>query len=382
MKKNSSKVPAFAFIVHARDWSDAGRRVAAVTGVDEKICIKVFSFLPLRFIIGTVFLLLPLILPRTSFTVCTPRGFDVQGKARGYILAVFLSAWQMKTMMRWNWTRRWAYEYIARAVIYAQKKYGIKRVGLGAISAPLAKGGQWLVDDSRITARVTHGDTLTGAFVTDIIQEACRLFGCRNISEKTVAVVGASGLVGSVATRLIARIHRPKKMILTANRNMSRLEEIETLLRREDGYKGEIVVTLDTAEIVEADIAVLTTTAPGDIVSADILKDGVIVIDMAQPINMSRRVLEECQAKGKTVHRVDGGFITIPNVDLRFPLGPPRGTTFACLVETMVETMAGMDGDYVGIVDDMDFAQELLRVAKSYGFRLSPLTNFSEPVGK
>ena len=382
MHKENEKVPSFVFIIHPRDWSDLGRPVAAALRLDPRLCVRIFSFAPLRFFFGSLFLLGGVVFPRLRFVPCTPRGFDAAGAARGYIVSVTLSAWQMKQMMKREFTRRLAYRFVASAIRYAEKKYGVVRAGLGAISAPLAKGGLWPAEDRRIGAKITHGDTLTGVFTVRILSAADELFSFGGFADKTVAVVGASGLVGSVATRQIAREFSPKKMILIAHRNRERLAEIKEALFARDNYRGEVELSLSVASIAAADVVILTTTAPGDIVSAQILKDGALVVDMAQPINMSERIWRACLSAGKKVYRVDGGFVNIPGVKLKFPLGPPPGTTFACLVETMVETMDGLEGDYVGIVDDMDFARELLARAERRGFVLAPLTNFGRVLEK
>ena len=71
--------------------------------------------------------------------------------------------------------------------------------------------------------------------------------------------------------------------------------------------------------------------------------------------------------------------MSIPGINLRFSMGPPRETTFACLTETMLSTLLDDKENHVGQVD-VGFAKQVYGMAKSVGFELAPLTNFSQPI--
>jgi predicted amino acid dehydrogenase len=120
---------------------------------------------------------------------------------------------------------------------------------------------------------------------------------------------------------------------------------------------------------------VLSVTSDGYIVGPQDLKENAIVVDMAQPHNMSYEV---CTQR-PDVLRVDGGYMSIADINLRFKMGPPRGTSFACLAETVISTLSSDHDHHVGPVD-MDFARGIMPLAISLGFDVAPLTNFSRPI--
>jgi predicted amino acid dehydrogenase len=134
----------------------------------------------------------------------------------------------------------------------------------------------------------------------------------------------------------------------------------------------EVFTSLDNNLIGVADIIVPCTTATGTIITPEILKKDAIVVDMAQPVNMGEEV---CRAR-PDVLRVDGGYMSTPGINLKFSMGPPRGSTFACLAETIVSTVVGDTEHRVGKVD-LDYAKYIARQGERLGIQLAPLTNFS-----
>jgi predicted amino acid dehydrogenase len=140
-------------------------------------------------------------------------------------------------------------------------------------------------------------------------------------------------------------------------------------------FQGEIICSADNSTIREADIVILSITSDGYIVVPKDLKKNAIVVDMAQPHNMSQEV---CNQR-PDVLRVDGGYMSIADINLRFKMGPPRGTTFACLTETIISTLSGDRDHHVGPVE-RDFARSIMPLANSLGFEVAPLTNFSRPI--
>jgi len=347
----------FAFMIHPRIIDDFGRRVGKVLRIGEELGMKITPKKPSEWILKHL-------KGRMGYTICSH--FDVfGGKAEGYIVAVLLSGKQMKELDRHLVERR-----IIDAILFAQDKLGAERIGLGAYTAPMTRNGLSVVKDPRIKAYITHGDALSAASAVPIVRECARLKGI-DIAAATIAVVGAYGIVGKAAALLLAELN-PRTMILTGHNH----NKLAAISRELSGcFQGEIICSADNSAIRKADIVILSITSDGYIVGPKDLKKNAVVVDMAQPHNMSQEV---CNQR-PDVLRVDGGYMSIADINLRFKMGPPRGTTFACLTETIISTLSGDRDHHVGPVD-MDFARSIMPLAKSLGFDVAPPTNFSRPI--
>lgn len=346
----------FAFQIHARGIEDIGRRIGRALGIGEEWGMKL---LPKKLCSWA----LPKLKGRAGFTLCSH--FRVSENVEGYIVGVLLTAEQMMAL-----PRKYVRERIMDAALFAQDRLGVERTGLGGYIPAMTNSGLALERDERIRCFITHGDALSAASSVETVKQGALNQGV-DISKSTIGVVGAYGIVGRGVSLLLAELG-PQKMVLTGP-NIRKLEEV----KREMGanYSGEIVVSTSNAAISACDAVVLATTAAGTIIAPDTLKRNCVVVDMAQPHNMSK---EACRAR-PDVLRIDGGYMSLPNIDLGFEMGPPRGTTFACLTETIVSTMIGDKENHVGPVD-ISFAKYIYAKAGELGFSSAPLSNFSKPI--
>jgi predicted amino acid dehydrogenase len=344
-------------MIHPRIIDDFGRRVGKVLRIGEELGMKITPKRPSEWILKQL-------RGRMGYTICSH--FDVfGGKAEGYIVAVLLSGKQMKELDRHLVERR-----IIDAILFTQNKLGAERIGLGAYTAPMTRNGLAVVKHPGIKAKITHGDALSAASAVPIVRESARLKGI-DIATSSIAVVGAYGIVGKAAALLLGELN-PRTMILTGH-NHNKLAAVNRELS--SCFQGEIICSADNSAIRQADIVILSITSDGYIVGPKDLKKNAVVVDMAQPHNMSQEV---CNQR-PDVLRVDGGYMSIADINLRFKMGPPRGTTFACLTETIISTLSGDRDHHVGPVD-MDFARGIMPLANSLGFEVAPPTNFSRPI--
>jgi predicted amino acid dehydrogenase len=347
----------FAFMIHPRIIDDFGRRVGKVLRIGEELGMKITPKRPSNWILKHL-------RGRMGYTICSH--FDVfGGKAEGYIVAVLLTGRQMKELDRHLVERR-----IIDAVLFTQDTLGAERIGLGVYTAPMTRNGLAVIKHPGIKAKITHGDGLSAASAIPIVKECARLKGI-DIATATIGVVGGYGIVGRAAALLLSELN-PRAMILTGHNH----NKLAAVSRELNGcFQGEIICSADSTAIRQADIVILTITSDRYIVGSEDLKGNAIVVDMAQPHNMSQEV---CNQR-PDVLRVDGGYMSIADINLRFKMGPPRGTTFACLTETIISTLSGDHDHHVGPVD-MKFARGIMPLAKSLGFEVAPLTNFSRSI--
>lgn len=354
-------IPRFAFMIHPRNAKDIGRRIGNMIGIGENLGIKIT---PNSLVEKTI---LKKLSGRAGFTVAAS-DINIWGQAKGYLIGVLLTSQQMKDYPKL------AYHRILEAMKFASNELGVDRIGLGAYTAPFTGNGVNAVREFKkegIETSITHGDSFSGYSPIPAIEETIKLRNLK-VEELNIAVVGAYGVVGRPAALFASELN-PRKLILTGP-SKNKLSKVSK--EAENHSQGvEVIASTDNNLIGMADIIVTCTTDPGAIISPEILKEEAIVVDMAQPVNMGPEV---CKARPRVL-RVDGGYMKIPDVDMKFNMGTPPGTTFACMAETIVSTIVGDTEHRVGKVD-LEYARFIATEAKKMGVVLAPLTNFSKPL--
>lgn len=138
---------------------------------------------------------------------------------------------------------------------------------------------------------------------------------------------------------------------------------------------GAIILTTDLKEIYLADIVVTTTSHPQALIEARYLKPGAVIYDVAQPRNVSPDLIKE----RPDVLIIDGAYTNINGIELGFDMGPPAKTTFACLAETILESLENDNSDYVGEVEIANVAK-MRQWAEKHGFSPAPFSCFDKRI--
>ena len=189
-------------------------------------------------------------------------------------------------------------------------------------------------------------------------------------------VIGATGSIGSVCSRLIAQAigdvvlvaPRPEKLIA-----LKRTIEDETPGAR------VIIATDASPHLADADLVVTTTTAIGQkVIDVLKLKPGCVVCDVARPPD----VQEEDARLRPDVLVVESGEILLPGEpDFGFDIGLPPGVAYACLAEAAVLAMEGRFENFtLGRNIEMDKVKEMYRLFKKHGLQLEGLRSFGRYV--
>lgn len=241
---------------------------------------------------------------------------------------------------------------------------GAHILGLLAFTSVVGDGGVTVAQ--RLDMPVTTGRSLTVAVAVEALEEAARLRGIRPESS-VVAVVGATGNIGSACAELLA----PKvgEMVLVGRRE-SRLAELAAHMRK----AGARVVRFSAhvEAIREAEMVLSATSAARSVIQPEHLKHGALVCDVARPSDVSERVSRERQ----DVLVIGGGVVDVPGeVDFGFDFGLPPGKAYACMAETMVLALEERCESY-SLGKDVHPARvrEIAQLARKHGFRLSAIS--------
>lgn len=249
---------------------------------------------------------------------------------------------------------------------------GAEIVGLGALTSPITMGGRLLTDKSPIS--ITNGNAFT-AFITwkkvaQLIQESPR----RN---PVVALVGASGSVGSLVSALLAK-HQPEADYLLVARNERKLNNLAAGMSSIN-VRVRPIVSQQMTDVRQADIVVLLTSAADALLTTEHLKPGAIVLDDTQPRNTHPDLL--IQRPDVTI--IDGGLVSMPHLKMNRYIGLPRGLSYACLAETMLLAQAGHEGHFSVGNPTLDQAEFISTVAQRFahlGFDLAPDCSFGKRI--
>ena len=328
--------------------------------------------------------------------------------AEGWIMSVPM----LPTDMRGG-GRKVAAQMIREAVDMAGGD-GASRVGLGAFTSIVTRGGEMVTDRG---VPITSGNTLTTVSAVKGIETMARKSGI-DIRDAHVVVVGASGAIGRLASLMLAR--RAGRLTLVGNaanpfspRLLSRVADeicemltsgrgdviippgalrmgVSTAIRPRNAHDASCKglaervrmvwrgygekcplnwnVPLDDA-LEDADIVLVATSSDVALINPDRLKPGTLVCDIARP----RNVAQATNSFGEVLV-FDGGLIKPPfDIDL----GPfqtlPGNLCWGCLGETLLLSLAGEMRDYsIGSQLPLADADYIATLAEIHGFEPAP----------
>jgi fatty aldehyde-generating acyl-ACP reductase len=180
------------------------------------------------------------------------------------------------------------------------KRDGVRVLGLAAFTSIVPSGG--LQIERAVGIPCTSGNTFTAAIaVRGLLGMAADMK--RDVRECIVAVVGATGSVGSPCVDLIAA-HRPKKILLVA-RNTERLASRADQVRAEFGV--DVEWSTDLEDLRSADLVFVSASATTALLEPHVLKSGALVCDVSVPHAVSQTIFE----KRPDVLVMEGGVVRI-----------------------------------------------------------------------
>lgn len=282
-------------------------------------------------------------------------------KAEGILLA--LGATPRELMRR---DTSFTYRRLIRAARMAERM-GARIMGLGAFTSVVGDAGITVAHKAEIG--ITSGNSLTVAATLEAAKQAVRLMGTTDLTKGTAMVIGATGSIGSVCSRLLAQAigdvilvaPRPEKLIA-----LKRQIEAET-----PGARVTVATSADDY-LGQADLIVTTTTAVNTrVLDITRCKPGAVICDVARPPDIS----EEEAALRPDVLVIESGEVKLPgDVDFGYDIGLPPGTAYACLAETALLALEGRFEDYtLGREIEMERVKEMYRLFKKHRFELAGL---------
>jgi len=250
------------------------------------------------------------------------------------------------------------------------EKLGARVLGLGAFTSVVGDGGITIARQLNIP--VTTGDSYTIAQAIHAIQRASTIVD-GPLATATVAIVGATGAIGSVCAQMLAS---EVNNLLLIGRHPERLNDVAKKVQAV-GH-ATVTITDDIDQLTQAQFIITVTSAIDAIIEPQHLRRGAIVCDVARPRDVSKQVAEQ----RPDVLVIEGGMVKVPGaVDFGFNFGFPPKMAYACMAETMA---LALDQRYESYTLGKDITLSQVRtidkIATRHGFVLGGFRSFERAV--
>ena len=261
---------------------------------------------------------------------------------------------------------RFTYKRILKAARMAEAA-GARLMGLGAFTSVVGDAGVTVAQESPIA--VTSGNSLTVATTLEVAKKAAKMVGVEDLARGRGMVIGATGSIGRVCSRMIALAVRD---VVLVSIEPEKLGELRREILRETPDARVEVATSSDGLVADCDLIVTATSGFGQrILDISQCKPGAIICDVARPPDISAAEA----ALRPDVLVVESGEVIIPgDVEIGYDIGLPPKVAYACLAETALLAMAGRFESFtLGREIRTEKVKEIYRMFQEHGFRLAGL---------
>ena len=252
------------------------------------------------------------------------------------------------------------------------EKLGARMLGLGAFTSVVGDGGISIAKALNIP--VTTGDSYTIAQAVHAIRKAATMMEMP-LQKSTVAVVGATGAIGSICAQILAEEAQHTILI---GRRQDKLQAVAQKVKA--AGCAQLTVTDNIDELTEAHFIITVTSAVETIIEPRHLRRGAIICDVARPRDVSRQVALE----RPDVLVIEGGMVEVPGTpDFGFNFGFPPKMVYACMAETMALALEQKYESYT-LGKDITLSQVMTidKIAGDHGFTLGGFRSFERAVSE
>jgi len=264
---------------------------------------------------------------------------------------------------------RFTYDRLEKAARMAERK-GARIMGLGAFTSVVGDAGITVAHESDIA--ITSGNSLTVSATLEAAKEALKKMGRTDLTKGKAMIVGATGSIGSVCSRLLAQAI---KDVVLVSIEPERLIELKRTIKNETPGAKVVIATRPDQFQGESDLIVSTTSAFGQrVIDITKCKPGVVICDVARPPDISE---QEAELR-PDVLVIESGEVIIPGeIDFGYDIGLPKGVAYACLAETALLAMDGRFEDYtLGRNITIERVKEIYHLFKKHQFKIAGLRSF------
>jgi predicted amino acid dehydrogenase len=252
------------------------------------------------------------------------------------------------------------------------KRLGAQIMGLGAFTKVVGDAGVTVAKKADIP--ITTGNSYSASGALWAAADAVRRMGLieiesgKKIRGKTM-VFGATGAIGSVCCRLLAKAFEEVYMV---GRNMAKLLSLKEAIEKETPDARIHVSTRSDRYLPDMDVVVTATSGAGKkILDIQRVKPGCVITDVARPLDLP----PEEVAKRPDVLVIESGEIELPGNPEMKNIGLPPKVAYACLAETIVLALeARFESFTVGREIEWEKVREIYRLGLRHGMKLAAIS--------
>ncbi len=252
------------------------------------------------------------------------------------------------------------------------KKLGAQIMGLGAFTKVVGDAGVTVAKQASLP--ITTGNSYSASGALWAAHEALERLGLAEFDDDgritgKAMVVGATGAIGSVCSRLLALASDDLYLI---SPETAKLLALKADIERENPRAVIHVAATPDEALSDMDMIVTATSGAGKRV-LDIMdvKPGCVITDVARPLDLSA----EDVAKRPDVLVIESGEIELPG-DVRMrDIGLPHGVAYACLAETIALALEGRYETFtIGRNIEWEKVKEIYQIGLKHGMKLAAIS--------
>ncbi|MCI0526293.1 MAG: hypothetical protein L0Y56_02395 [Nitrospira sp.] len=337
---------SYAFLIHPRDLSDVERKYPFLKHLSPAMRELIIRYL----------------WPIVGSRIAGLHSLNTGKELTGYIVICPLSAKQM------HQDQKLAQRRILQTVRLAEK-LGCKIIGLGALSASMSFGGEYLIDKVKIG--ITSGHAYTVAVICEMVEQVSKQLGV-DLEDLTVAVVGAAGYIGVPCSRILSKKKVGHLILVDRVTKVGKLEK----LHKEISNSRPISLSTNLTSLHDADVVVVVTNSLDILIRAEHLKAGTVVLDDSQPRNTSIELMDQ---------RPDVLILDVvanaPDINAHFSFDfPYPDDVFTCMGETLILAARGWKNNYCVGEFDYGLVDQILEWGMKLNFRIAQFRSFNQLV--
>ncbi len=259
------------------------------------------------------------------------------------------------------------------------KRLGAQIMGLGAFTKVVGDAGVTVAKRSPLPITTGNSYSASGALwaAHDALlrmQLLPKPKGKQRIKFKAM-VVGATGAIGAVCARLIAKV--AEEVYLVSPETAKLLSLKESILQETPDARLFLSAHADK-DIADMDMIVTATSGAGKKV-LDIMKvkPGCVITDVARPLDLPASEV----AKRPDVLVIESGEIQLPGEHIHMKnIGLPKGVAYACLAETIVLALEGRFENFtIGRAIEWEKVREIYQLGLKHGMTLAAISGVNGP---
>ncbi len=259
------------------------------------------------------------------------------------------------------------------------RSLGAQIMGLGAFTKVVGDAG--LTVARRASLPITTGNSYSASGALWAAHDAMRRLGLvssvardgQRLKFKAM-VVGATGSIGSVCARLLAKVAEEVYMVSPETAKLLSLKG--SILKETPDAKLHLASNTDR-DIGGMDMIVTATSGAGKrILDIMKVKPGCVITDVARPLDLP----PEEVARRPDVLVIESGEIKLPGKVKMANIGLPEGVAYACLAETIVLALEGRFENFtVGRNIEWEKVREIYRLGLKHGMKLAAISGVNGP---